>query len=66
MKLLNMDDNIVNIGLNVILALNILVVLLNVFKSSILGGIVNFLILPLPAILLLILIWNPLLLSASL
>lgn len=66
MKLLNYSENTVDIILSVLLSLNLVVVFGNIFSSSILGGILNFLILPLPAILLFILVWKPDLLQASL
>ncbi len=66
MKLLTFDENTTNIVLSIFLGLVILVILTNVYLSSLFGGAINFLILPIPVILLLILIWKPSLINATL
>ncbi len=66
MKLLTFDENTTNIILSVFLGLVLLVILTNVYMSSLFGGIINFLILPIPVILLLILVWKPSLINATL
>lgn len=66
MKVFTYNENTTNIILSIFLGLVILVILTNVYLSSLFGGIVNFLILPVPVILLLILIWKPSLINATL